>query len=131
MCTSFQIEGDVVGIDGELKTEDVELWHRNTVECIEELMGNPAFKGKQFYAPKRVYRNENGTNREYSEMWKGDWWWSMQVCDRQLLYGNELTLRRLNRCNCLMGSQLHLSSCLLTRRSSHALLAISKRGRYT
>ncbi|KAF8804397.1 hypothetical protein BYT27DRAFT_7225361 [Phlegmacium glaucopus] len=41
-------------------------------------MCNPAFKGKQFYAPKKVYRNEDGTNREYSEMWMGDWWWSMQ-----------------------------------------------------
>ena len=23
-------------------------------------------------------------NREYSEMWMGDWWWFMQVCDGQL-----------------------------------------------
>ena len=55
MCTSFQIEGDVVGIDRELKMEGVELWHRNPVECIEELIGNPAFKGKQFYTLKGVY----------------------------------------------------------------------------
>ena len=81
MCTSFRIKGDVVGTDGALKTEDVELWHRNPVECIKELMGNPAFKGKQFYAPKKVYRNEDGTNREYSEMWMGDWWWFKQVRD--------------------------------------------------
>ncbi|KAF8808461.1 hypothetical protein BYT27DRAFT_7255574 [Phlegmacium glaucopus] len=77
-CTPFQIEGDIIGPNGELKTDDVELWHRNPVECIKELMGNPAFKGKQFYAPKKVYRNKDGTNREYSEMWTGDWWWSMQ-----------------------------------------------------
>jgi Plavaka transposase len=55
-CTSFQIKGDLFGTDRALKTEDVELWHRDPVECVKELMGNPAFKGKQFYTPKRVYR---------------------------------------------------------------------------
>ena len=42
-------------------------------------MGNPAFKGKQCYAPQKVYKNANGTNREYSEMWTADWWWNLQV----------------------------------------------------
>ena len=51
-CTSFRVQGDVVDANGALKTEDVELWHRNPVECIKELLGNPVFKGKQFYAPK-------------------------------------------------------------------------------
>ena len=85
LCTSFRIKGNAIGADGALTTEDVELWHRNPVECIKELMGNPAFKGKQFYAPKRVYRKRDGTNREYSEMWKGDWWWFMQVCERRAI----------------------------------------------
>ena len=83
-CTLFQVQGDVVDANSALKTEDVELWHCNPVECIKELLGNPVFKGKQFYTPKRVYRNADGTNHKYSEMWTGDWWWFMQVCDGQL-----------------------------------------------
>ena len=42
-------------------------------------MGNPAFKGKQCYTPHKVYKNDNGTNREYGEMWTTDWWWNLQV----------------------------------------------------
>jgi hypothetical protein len=74
------MQGDQCNKNGsELQSEDVELWHRDPVECIQELMGNPTFKGKQCYAPHKVYKNENGTNREYSEMWTCDWWWNLQV----------------------------------------------------
>jgi hypothetical protein len=79
-CTVFRMQGDQCNKNGsELQSEDVELWHRDPVECIQELMGNPTFKGKQCYAPHKVYKNENGTNREYSEMWTCDWWWNLQV----------------------------------------------------
>jgi len=60
--------------------EDVELWHRNPVECVRELMQNPAFKDHQYYEPIRIYRKDDYTNREYGEMWTSDWWWNMQVC---------------------------------------------------
>ncbi|KAF8799293.1 hypothetical protein BYT27DRAFT_7040688, partial [Phlegmacium glaucopus] len=42
-CSTFRIKGDQRDKDGQLRTEDVELWHRDPVECIKELMGNPAF----------------------------------------------------------------------------------------
>ncbi|KAF8170150.1 hypothetical protein BJ912DRAFT_1025406 [Pholiota molesta] len=63
---------------GHFKTEEVELWHRNPLECIVELFSNPKFKGKQAYAPIRVFKNADGTNREYSEMWTSNWWWEIQ-----------------------------------------------------
>jgi hypothetical protein len=78
-CSAFRIKGDQLDGVGNLRTEDVELWHRNPVECIKELMGNPAFNRKQGYAPQKVYKNNDGTNREYSEMWTGNWWWNLQV----------------------------------------------------
>jgi hypothetical protein len=57
----------------------VELWHRDPVECVRELLGNPSFATNQGYAPVRMYKNEDYTNREYSEMWTADWWWNIQV----------------------------------------------------
>jgi len=42
-------------------------------------MQNPAFKDQQYYEPIRVYRDADYSNREYSEMWTGDWWWNKQV----------------------------------------------------
>jgi len=76
---AFHIEGDQHDKDGQLQTEDVKLWHHNPVECIKELMGNPAFKRKQCYAPQKVYKNVNRINRKYSKMWTADWWWNLQV----------------------------------------------------
>ena len=78
-CTNFRITGDEIDDRGELRTEDLELWHRDPVKCIQELLDNPAFKDVQAFAPCRVYKNEDMTNREYSEMWTADRWWQIQV----------------------------------------------------
>ena len=60
--------------------ETLELWRRDPVECVRELIGNPAFQNGMRYAPERVYADEDGKTRVYKEMWSGDWWWDMQVC---------------------------------------------------
>lgn len=75
----MRVKGDLLDKNGEHITEDVELWCRNPVECIQELIGNPAFKDYLAYLPERVYTDEEGTNRQYDEMWTADWWWDMQV----------------------------------------------------
>jgi hypothetical protein len=59
--------------------EKLELWRRNPVDCVKELMSNPAFKAVLRYAPERVYRDKEGKIRVYDEMWTGDWWWDTQV----------------------------------------------------
>ncbi|KAJ7649245.1 hypothetical protein B0H17DRAFT_1215369 [Mycena rosella] len=79
-CHPFELKGDEVDADGQPKTEIVELWHRDPLECIQELLGNPSFMN-QGYAPIRVYKTlRDGvlSNREYSEMWTADWWWKIQ-----------------------------------------------------
>lgn len=63
-----------------MKTEDLELWKRDPVECIKELIGNPAFQEHLSYVPERVYSDEAGLNRIYDEMWTADWWYDTQVC---------------------------------------------------
>ncbi|KAI5990447.1 hypothetical protein EDD15DRAFT_2170319 [Pisolithus albus] len=58
--------------------EEMELWVRDPVACVKELMGNPAFHGEIAYAPEKVYTDRHGTVRRYDEMWMGDWWWETQ-----------------------------------------------------
>ncbi|KAI6095123.1 hypothetical protein EDD17DRAFT_1772574 [Pisolithus thermaeus] len=62
--------------------EEMELWVRNLVACITELIGNPAFHGDIAYAPEKVYTDCQGSTQRYDEMWTGDWWWEMQVSDK-------------------------------------------------
>ena len=74
------MEGDVLDKNGAQKTENVELWPCNPVECIRELFRNPVFKSSNRYTPKKLYSDQEGTERIYDEMWTADWWWDTQVC---------------------------------------------------
>lgn len=76
---TFNIDGDLLDEDGKLLTEEGELWYRDPVECIAELISNPSFNNSIAYHPERVYANKAGTNRIYDEMWTADWWWDIQV----------------------------------------------------
>jgi hypothetical protein len=72
--------GNQVNDDGEpLPAEKLELWRRDPVDCVRELLGNPAFKKDMKYAPERVYEDVEGNSRVFDEMWTGDWWWETQV----------------------------------------------------
>lgn len=71
--------GDVLDERGKPKEERVELWRRDAVDCVRELMGNPAWKDLLRYAPERWYEDEAGTKRMYGDMWTGEWWWRLQV----------------------------------------------------
>ncbi|KAJ7604630.1 hypothetical protein FB45DRAFT_768475 [Roridomyces roridus] len=77
-CEIMTVVGDVKDEDGKLLTEDLELWMRDPVECIKQLMGNPLFKENMVYAPERAYTSAKGTTRVLDEMWTGNWWWDIQ-----------------------------------------------------
>ena len=81
-CEIVKVDGDRVGDDGERMSEDLELWMRNPVKCVKELVGNPAFKKSMSFVPEHVYEDENTTNRIFDEMWTADWWWKAQVSVR-------------------------------------------------
>ncbi|KAG1814733.1 uncharacterized protein BJ212DRAFT_1447524 [Suillus subaureus] len=68
---SIHVNGNLHGTNGQHKCEDLELWMRNPVDCIHELMANPEFDGKDSYSPKRVFLDVEGKT--------GEWWWEMQV----------------------------------------------------
>ncbi|KIM38488.1 hypothetical protein M413DRAFT_30038 [Hebeloma cylindrosporum] len=59
-CEIVQVPGDKLGDDGKPMVENLELWFRDPVECVKELLSNPAFKDYISYAPER------------------DWWWETQ-----------------------------------------------------
>jgi hypothetical protein len=71
-CRPYHLDG----LDAEGQPQRVELWYRNPVELIKELISNPHFATGMAYRPRR---NTRGTQRIYSEMQDGDWWWDMQV----------------------------------------------------
>ena len=78
-CETIDVEGDAVGEDGALKRETLELWRRDPVECVEELISNPTFRDMMAYVPEHAYADSKGENWIYDEMWMGDWWWETQV----------------------------------------------------
>ncbi|KAJ6605116.1 hypothetical protein B0H10DRAFT_1957239 [Mycena sp. CBHHK59/15] len=72
------LTSDLVDDDGALRTETAELWFRDPVECVKELIGNPAFKAVMDYALRRLFVDAEGTEEEINEMSSASWWWKMQ-----------------------------------------------------
>ncbi|KAG1842604.1 hypothetical protein F4604DRAFT_1884714 [Suillus subluteus] len=58
--------------------EEVELWSRDPVECVKELIGNPSFKVDMAYTAARAYSDPVGEHRVIDEMWTADWWGEKQ-----------------------------------------------------
>ncbi|KAJ7760106.1 Zn-finger domain-containing protein [Mycena maculata] len=79
-CKIVTAAGNRVDENDELMSEDLELWMRDPVECIKELMSNPAFRDHMAYAPERVYGTKEGheESRIFDEMWTAEWWWKIQ-----------------------------------------------------
>jgi hypothetical protein len=57
-CTRISVNGNLQDPNGNNLTEDLELWHRDPVKCVEELISNPAFQNVMHYAPERIYEDE-------------------------------------------------------------------------
>lgn len=71
---------DIRDATGEqMLTEEVELWSRDPVECIRELIGNPAFQKHMQFKPEKIYTDARCTNEKFHNMWTCEWWWDLQV----------------------------------------------------
>ncbi|KAF7304429.1 hypothetical protein HMN09_00845100 [Mycena chlorophos] len=79
-CHVLTITGDKLDEDGQRMKEEVELWIRDPVECIREIIGNPAFKEHTAYAPERVYSCNPASedDRILDESWTADEWHRLQ-----------------------------------------------------
>ncbi|KIO21131.1 hypothetical protein M407DRAFT_29239 [Tulasnella calospora MUT 4182] len=78
-CETVTITGDVLDERGMRMKEEVDLWLRDPIECIEDLLGKVTLRDCLVYQPTRMYTGEDRQKRVYSEMWTGDWWWNVQL----------------------------------------------------
>ncbi|KAJ3487621.1 hypothetical protein NLI96_g3382 [Meripilus lineatus] len=74
----IKLTGDVVGHDGKPLEETLELWYRDPIECIQEILGNPMFCDVMRFAPGRLFSDAFGRTRRIDEMWTANWWWKIQ-----------------------------------------------------
>ncbi|KAG8776333.1 hypothetical protein FRC12_000976 [Ceratobasidium sp. 428] len=60
--------------------EVLDLWRRNSLEVVQELIGDPRFADRIRYAPEAHYRiKPDGRRvRVRSKACTGDWWWRTQ-----------------------------------------------------
>lgn len=72
---------DIMDSQGKPVIEALELWARDPVECVAELIGNPSFKHAINYAPVKVFEhNDTGEQEQvFGEMNSAEWWWRVQV----------------------------------------------------
>jgi Plavaka transposase len=126
-------EGDRRNENGELMPpEQLELWHRDPIECVRELMGNPMFKDKLKYAPEKAYIDPEGNGcRIYDEMWSADWWWDTQVSNVVFRISKEGLTSEILRTNYRSVQQLFQLSSLPTKHNFRTSEEIRVHGRYT
>ncbi len=119
-CKIIEVTGDKQGDNGEKQTEILELWIRDPVKYVEELISNPIFKDYLAYAPKWAYNQIDGgdMNRVWDEMWTGNWWWDTQVSITQNICMNHCILTTGDRENFLLVERLHPLSWHQTRQLS-------------
>ncbi|KAF8815633.1 hypothetical protein BYT27DRAFT_7004352, partial [Phlegmacium glaucopus] len=67
-CEIIDVVGDKLGDDGKEMHEKVELWRRDPVDCVTELLGNPVFKEFISYTPEQVFSDNAGKERIFDEM---------------------------------------------------------------
>ncbi|KAG1888006.1 uncharacterized protein F5891DRAFT_1132037 [Suillus fuscotomentosus] len=77
-CRKVTVGGNHDDENGVPLQEDVELWSRDPLECVKELIGNPLFKEDIVYSPARAYADAVGQHRVINEMWTADWWGETQ-----------------------------------------------------
>lgn len=76
----FEVKGDLIDLDGQQKLEEAELWRRDPIEAVAELLSNPSFVNDTHYVPDRVFTEKDGKYiRWFGEMWTTDWWWEVLV----------------------------------------------------
>ncbi|KAF7971991.1 hypothetical protein HWV62_19343 [Athelia sp. TMB] len=77
-CRAVKLVGDIEDDNKDIRTEKLELWYRDPIDVVRELMGNPVFRDVMHYSPEQVYRDKDCEERVVNEMWTGHWWWEMQ-----------------------------------------------------
>ncbi|CCO36287.1 hypothetical protein BN14_10419 [Rhizoctonia solani AG-1 IB] len=74
-----KIEGNICGKDGKRLTKIVEIWMRDILEVVKELLGNIAYGKQLVFVPQKIYLDGTGGQRKIDEMWTADWWNEIQA----------------------------------------------------
>jgi hypothetical protein len=75
----LNVTGDLLDKNKKPIEEQVEFWHRDPIDCVKEILGNPALQPHIKYAPERIYQDLDRKIRVYEGMHTADWWWETQV----------------------------------------------------
>ncbi|KAG1897031.1 uncharacterized protein F5891DRAFT_1130082 [Suillus fuscotomentosus] len=86
-CKKVKVQGNKTDEKGQTLHEEVEVWMRDPVECVKDLIGNPLFCDHMVYTPARAYRDPAGLHQVIDDMWTADWW-----CDKQKLLPKGATI---------------------------------------
>ncbi|KAJ7786770.1 hypothetical protein B0H14DRAFT_2630191 [Mycena olivaceomarginata] len=75
-CQEITVKGDLPDLEKDptgatMQEETLELWWRDPVECVRELIGNPMFRNAMRFAPEELYTDEKGEIQVFEEMWTG------------------------------------------------------------
>lgn len=64
------------------------VYHRDPLEAIRGLWGDPAFAEHLVYKPGKFFATEERTrdDRIYHEMWSARTWHALQVCTRRSIF---------------------------------------------
>ncbi|KAE9387634.1 hypothetical protein BT96DRAFT_960358 [Gymnopus androsaceus JB14] len=74
--------------------EEFILRHRNILDVIKSLWGDPLLAQHLVYRPKSIFKDAEKKQRTYSEMWSSKWWQFMQQVCVLLAY---LPVEKLNK----------------------------------
>ncbi|KAF7377221.1 hypothetical protein MSAN_00142000 [Mycena sanguinolenta] len=82
-CKILDVKGDLPDLEKDptgatKRHEQCELWWRDPVECVKELIGNPIFRDVMRYAPEKLYADPGEQVEIVNEMWTASWWSEIQ-----------------------------------------------------
>jgi Plavaka transposase len=60
---------------------EISFWRRDSLEVLKDLLGDVQLAESMCWAPQKHFNRAR--NRLYSELWSGDWWWTIQVYSNQ------------------------------------------------
>ena len=60
-------------------TDSFDLYWRDPLEVIGDLLADPSFADVVTFTPERRYTTASRRSRLFNEMHTGEWWWRMQV----------------------------------------------------
>ncbi|KAG2359927.1 hypothetical protein BDR07DRAFT_1291080, partial [Suillus spraguei] len=71
-CKKVKVQGNKTDEKGQTLHEEVEVWMRDPIKCIKDLIENPLFCNHMAYAPVQAYTDPAGLHRVIDDMWTAD-----------------------------------------------------------